>query len=71
MADLDLKGDKSLTDFQSFVKAFIGEGEFLVEAGYALFQPTIDLLKRIAQRDQSREVREAAIELLEEMGMGN
>lgn len=32
---------------------------------------TIDLLKRIAQIDQNREVREAAIELLEEMGMGN
>ena len=32
---------------------------------------TIDLLKRIAKIDQSKEVREAAIELLEEMGMGN
>ena len=32
---------------------------------------TIDLLKRIAQIDQNREVRQAAIELLEEMGMGN
>lgn len=32
---------------------------------------TIDLLKRISQIDQNREVRQAAIELLEEMGMGN
>ena len=32
---------------------------------------TIDLLKRIAKSDKNREVREAAIELLEEMGMGN
>ncbi|MBI4489792.1 MAG: HEAT repeat domain-containing protein [Deltaproteobacteria bacterium] len=32
---------------------------------------TIDLLKRIAQIDQNKEVRQAAIELLEEMGMGN
>ncbi len=67
MADLGLKGGKSLTDFQSFVKAFIGEGEFLVETGYALFQSTMDLLKRIAKIDQNREVREAAIELLEEI----
>ena len=28
MADLGLKGGKSLTDFQSFVKAFIGKVSF-------------------------------------------
>lgn len=32
---------------------------------------TVDLLKRIAKSDKNKEVREAAMEFLEEMGMGN